>query len=104
MPTVSFRLNRDRSSLLSPSFDSAMFTISPLSTQADGWDDFVFDFAEFAAHHHGVPFFNQTRNASADLVAQRYGTRLTFFNKVRRELDPDDRLLNQYFGGYMPTA
>ena len=51
MPTVGFRLNRDRSALLSPSFDSPMFTISPLSTQADGWDDFVLDFADFAAKH-----------------------------------------------------
>jgi hypothetical protein len=101
MPAVSFRLNRDRSGLLSPSFDAAMFTISALSTQIDGWDDYVFDFAEFAAHHHGVPFFSQTRNASPELVAQRFGTRLTFFNKVRRELDPADRLLNQYFAAYL---
>jgi FAD/FMN-containing dehydrogenase len=104
MPSVSFRLNRDRSALLSPSFDSAMFTISPLSTQSEGWDDFVLDFADFAASRGGVPFFNQTRNATAELVAQRFGSRLAFFNKVRRELDPDDRLLNTYFGTYMPSA
>jgi hypothetical protein len=104
MPSVSFRINRDRSALLSPSFDSAMFTISPLSTQTDGWDDFVFDFAEFAASHRGTPFFNQTRNAPADVVTQRYGSRLAFFNKVRRELDPGDRLLNQYFGTYLPAS
>jgi FAD/FMN-containing dehydrogenase len=104
MPTVSFRLNRDRSALLSPSFESAMFTISPLSTQTEGWDDFVFDFAEFAAAHQGVPFFNQTRNATADVVNQRFGTRLAFFNKVRRELDPDDRMLNPSFGAYLAAA
>jgi hypothetical protein len=104
MPAVSFRLNRDRSALLSPSFDGALFTISPLSTQAEGWDDFVFDFAEFAAQHRGVPFFNQTKNASAELVNQRFGSRLTFFNKVRRELDPHDRMLNQYFGTFFPSS
>jgi hypothetical protein len=104
MPTVSFRINRDRSALLSPSFESAMFTISPLSTQTEGWDDFVFDFAEFAASNHGIPFFNQTRNATPELVAQRYGSRLAFFNKVRRELDPHDRMLNQYFGAYFPAS
>ena len=101
MPAVSFRLNRDRSGLLSPSFDQSMFTISALSTQVDGWDDYVFDFAEFAAQHKGVPFFSQTRNASPELVTQRFGTRLAFFNKVRRELDPGDRLLNQYFAAYL---
>jgi L-gulonolactone oxidase len=104
MPAVSFRLNRDRSALLSPSFDGSMFTISPLSTQTDGWDDFVFDFAEFAAQHHGMPFFNQTRNAAPELVAQRFGSRLTFFNKARRQLDPDDRLLNQYFASYLQPS
>jgi hypothetical protein len=104
MPTVSFRLNRDRSALLSPSFDSSMFTLSPLSTQVDGWDDFVLDFADFAAKHHGVPFFNQTRNASPEVVNQRFGTRLAFFNKVRRELDPHDRLVNQFFQSYLPQT
>ncbi|RPI57822.1 MAG: FAD-binding oxidoreductase, partial [Lysobacterales bacterium] len=96
MTTVGFRLNRDRSALLSPSFDSSMFTLSPLSTQANGWDDFVLDFADFAAKNRGVPFFNQTRNAAPEVVSQRFGTRLAFFNKVRRELDPHDRLVNSF--------
>ncbi len=104
MPTVSFRLNQDRSALLSPSFDSPMFTISPLSTQTEGWDDFVLDFADFAAQQHGMPFFNQTRNAAPEVVTQRYGSRLPFFNKVRRQLDPHDRLLNQFFQSYLPHA
>jgi hypothetical protein len=102
IPTIGFRLNQDRSSLLSPSFDGPMMTLSPLSTtQNDGWDDFVFDFAEFAAEHAGVPFFNQTRNVTGALAAQRYNRRLAFFNKVRCELDPYDRLLNPYFATYM---
>jgi hypothetical protein len=75
-----------------------------LSTQTHGWDDFVFDFGEFAAQHHGMPFFNQTKNATPEIVAQRFGNRLAFFNKVRRELDPDDRMLNQYFASYMPAT
>jgi hypothetical protein len=104
MPTVGFRLNRDRSALLSPSFDSPMFTLSPLSTQSKGWDDFVLDFADFAAKNRGVPFFNQTRNASPEVVNQRFGTRLAFFNKVRRELDPHDRLVNQFFQSYLPPS
>jgi hypothetical protein len=104
MPTVGFRLNRDRSALLSPSFDGPMLTLSPLSTQTEGWDDFVLDFADFAGRHHGVPFFNQTRNASPEIVAQRFGTRLAFFNKVRRELDPLDRLMNPFFQSYLPQA
>jgi len=104
MPTVGFRLNQDRSALLSPSFDSPMFTISPLSTQEDGWDYFVLDFADFAGRNRGVPFFNQTRNAAPEIVTQRFGSRLTFFNKVRHELDPHDRLVNQFFQNYLPQT
>lgn len=104
MPTVGFRLNRDRSALLSPSFDGPMFTLSALSTQTEGWDDFALDFADFAARHHGVPFFNQSRNATPEIVAQRFGTRLAFFNKVRKELDPGDRLVNQFFAAYLPQT
>jgi len=93
-------LNQDRSALLSPSFDGPMITLSPLSTQTEGWDDFVLDFAEFAAEHQGMPFFNQTRNATAEVVGARFGRRLAFFNKVRQELDPQDRMLNSFFATY----
>lgn len=101
LPTIGFRLSQDRSSLLSPSFDGPLYTLSPLSTQSEGWDDFVFDLADFAAEHGGVPFFNQTRNAATEIAVQSFGRRLAFFGKVRRQLDPHDRLLNPYFAGYM---
>jgi len=103
MPTVGFRLNRDRSSLLSPSFDGPIVTLSPLSTQDAGWDDFVFDFAEFAIKLGGIPFFNQTKNATPECANKCFGNRLAFFNKVRRELDPHGRLLNQYFAAYFAS-
>ena len=101
MPTIAFRLNQDRSALLSPSFDGPMITLSALSTQTDGWDDFVLDFADFAAKHRGVPLFNQTRNVTSEYVTSRFDRRLAFFSRVRRELDPHDRMLNQYFAAYM---
>jgi len=103
MPTIGFRLNQDKSALLSPSFDGPMITLSALSTQTDGWDDFVLDFAEFAAEHRGVPFFNQTRNATPEVVTARFDRRLSFFAKVRREMDPRDRMLNQFFASYLGT-
>ena len=101
MPAIGFRLNQDKTALLSPAFDGPMITLSALSTQTDGWDDFVLDYAEFAAEHRGVPFFNQTRNATSDIVSQRFDRRLAFFSRVRREFDPHDRMLNQYFAAYV---
>lgn len=101
MPTLGFKLNQDRSCLLSPSFDGPLLTLSPMSTQFRGWEDFVFDLADFAMALGGIPFFNQTKNATAECVHGAFSKRLTFFNKVRRELDPHDRLLNQYFATYL---
>ena len=45
-----------------------------------------------------------TWRAAPEVVAQRFGTRLAFFNKVRRELDPNDRLVNQFFQAYLPQT
>jgi FAD/FMN-containing dehydrogenase len=101
MPTIGFRLHQDRSALLSPTFDGPVFTLSPINTQAEGWDAFVFEFAEFAMEQSGIPIFNQTRHATPEIVAQAYHSRLAFFRRVRNELDPENRLLNQYFSSYM---
>ena len=101
MPAIVFRLNQDRRALLEPAFDGPMFTISSLSTEQDGWDDFVVDLAEFAANKGGVPFFNQTPGATSELAVSRYGKRLAAFRKSRRRLDASDRLLNHFFASYM---
>jgi hypothetical protein len=103
LPAVGFRLGQDRSSLLSPSFEGPVLALSSLSTQDGGWDDFVLELAEFAAAHKGIPLFNQTKNATPECATKCFGTRLTFFNKVRQQLDPHDRLLNQYFAAYLST-
>jgi FAD/FMN-containing dehydrogenase len=101
MPTIAYRMNQDRSALLSPSFDGAVMTLSPLSTEARGLDEFMFEFAEFAMAHSGVPFFNQTKNATPSYVSDLLGRRLTLFRKVRQEFDPDGRMLNPFFENYM---
>jgi hypothetical protein len=101
MPTIAYRMNQDRSALLSPSFDGPVMTLSPLSTDATGLEDFMFEFAEFAMGHGGIPFFNQTKNATPKYVSDLLGRRLTLFGKVRQEFDPQDRLLNQFFANYL---
>jgi len=101
MPAIVFRLNQDRSALLAPAFDSPMFTISSVTADQRGWGDFVMDLAEFAASHSGTPFFNQTPGMTTELAIARYGRRLTAFRNTRRKLDPNDRLLNQFFASYM---
>ena len=101
MPTIGFRLNQDRSAVLSPSFDGPLFTLSPLCASAGDWEDFALEFADFAESHGGVPLFNQTKGATSELVSRTFSKRLGFFNKVRKQLDPENRLLNQYFAAYV---
>jgi hypothetical protein len=100
MPTVGYRLSRDTSALLSPSFDEPMFALSAVSTQSKGWEDFAIDFAEFAQHWGGGAFFNQTRGLAPDHAGTVFGSRLTFFRKIRRQLDPDNRLMNPFLSQY----
>ncbi|MDH4006310.1 MAG: hypothetical protein OEV32_15840, partial [Gammaproteobacteria bacterium] len=100
MPAVGYYVHRDRSALLSPSFDEPMIALQTSSTQVNGWEDFVIDLADFAEHWAGVPLFSQTRSLRADYARQVYGTRLDFFRKIRRQLDPEDRLLTPFMAQY----
>ncbi|HEX7063320.1 MAG TPA: FAD-binding oxidoreductase [Woeseiaceae bacterium] len=100
LPTMGFRVARDRSALLSPSFDEPMFALSAVSTQTKGWEDFVLDFAEFAEQWGGMPFFNQTRSLTAAYCSEAFGSRLDFFRRIRRQLDPDNRMMNPFLLQY----
>jgi len=100
MPTMGFRLNRDSSALLSPMFDEPMIALRAISTQSAGWEDFAIDFAEFAQHWGGVPLFNQSRSLSQDHARQIFGERIEFFRKIRRRLDPENRMMNPFLSQY----
>jgi L-gulonolactone oxidase len=100
MPAVGYRVCKDTSAILSPSFDEPMIALQTSSTQAKGWEDFVIDLADFAEHWAGVPIFSQTRSLRADYAKQVYADRLDFFRKIRRQLDPEDRLLTPFMAQY----
>ncbi len=100
MPTVGFLLPRDRSALLSPTFDESMFALRAVATPSKEWENFVIDFAEFAQHWGASPFFNQTRSMEPDYARQAFGSRLDFFKKIRRQLDPANRMMNPFLSQY----
>jgi hypothetical protein len=97
LPSVGHRIPRDQQAMLSPSFDGPVFALNLRSTNIDGWDDFLLDFANIATHFGGIPLFNQTRGFSPEQVKQAYGKRLMAFQAMRTKADPDGRLLNQFF-------
>lgn len=100
LPAVGYRVARDNSALLSPSFDEPLVALQTVSTQKRGWDGFVMDLSEFAENWGGTPLFNQTLATRDAYVAQTYSGRMDFFKKLRRQLDPDNRLLNPYLSRY----
>jgi hypothetical protein len=100
MPTLGYRLCRDQSALLSPCFDEPMFALSAVSTQTRGWENFVIDFGEFAQHWGGLPLFNQTRSLLPDYANEVFGSRLNFFRRIRRRLDPENRMMNPFLSQY----
>ncbi len=100
MPTVGYRLSQDRSALLSPSFDSPVFVLRAVSSPHPQWQDFVLELAEFAEKWNGIPFLDQTDGLSPGQVGGALGSRLEFFRKMRRRLDPDGRLLNPYLAQF----
>jgi L-gulonolactone oxidase len=100
MPAVGYRVARDNSALLSPSFEEPLIALQTISTQKRGWDDFVLDLSEFAESWGGTPLFNQTVATRPAYVSQTYSGRMEFFRKIRRQLDPDGRLLNPYLARY----
>ncbi len=100
LPAVGYRLARDTSALLSPSFDEPLISLQTASTIARGWDDFVIDLAQFAENWGGVPLFSVSRSVRSEYARQLYGNRLEFFRKMRRQLDPHGRLLNPFLAQY----
>ncbi len=100
MPTVGYFLSRDRSAILSPCFDEPMIALRTVSTQHKGWDDFAIDFGEFAKHWGAAPLFNQSRELDPSYAKEVLRTRLDYFRNVRRQVDPDNRMMNPFLSQY----
>lgn len=100
LPAVGYRVARDNTALLSPSFDEPLIALQTVSTVHRGWEDFALDLAEFAEDWGGIPLLNQTQSLRSEYVEQMYVGRHPFFCKIRRQLDPHNRLLNPYLARY----
>lgn len=97
LPHVSYHIAKDRSSLLSYSWDGDVWTLDPVSTGVEaGWDGFLRKFNDRCAAWGGVPLFNQTPHLEPRHL-RGFGERLARFEAVRRRFDPRDRMLNDYF-------
>ncbi len=94
---VGYRIEADTNPLFSYSYDGTVMTLDPVTTGAPGWDDFLKAYNEFCSQHGGVPLFNQTKWLTQSQVHKAFGDKIDDFQKIRRSMDPEDRLLNRYF-------
>jgi len=104
MLNVGYRIAQDRSSLFSYTWNGPVLTVDPVSTGRDGWDEFLHAYNAFCAEHGGSPLFNQTKWLTHDQVRGAFGDRVDQFERLRREMDPEDRLLNDYFRELLAPA
>ena len=94
---VGYRIAQDQKALLSYSFDGTVMTIDPVSTGNTGWDEFLGAYNQFCNERAGLPLLNQTPGLTAAIAQKAYGDRWKAFAAARKEFDPNDRLLNNYF-------
>jgi FAD/FMN-containing dehydrogenase len=102
MPLGSYFIRKDRSSLLSYTWDGDMISLDPIhapgSTDKDAWDRFLREFNEWAKARGGVPLLNQSPFVTRDQVAAAYGDRWKKFSDWVRSVDPERRMVNEFFG------
>ena len=94
---VGYRIAQDQKALLSYSYDGTVMTIDPVSTANRGWDDFLVAYNQFCVSLNGKPLLNQTPGLTAAILQGAYGDKLKTLAATRKQYDPQDRLLNDYF-------
>jgi FAD/FMN-containing dehydrogenase len=94
---VGYRIAQDQTALLSYSYDGTVMTIDPVSTANPGWFEFLDAYNQFCSDRKGKPLLNQTPGLTAAMAQKAYGDKLTIFESTRKQYDPTDRLLNDYF-------
>jgi len=98
---VGYRIAKDQKSLLSYSYHGNVMTLDPVSTANPGWDEFLVAYNQFCSDRDGVPLFNQTANLTPAIMKKAVGDRLQVLADTRRQYDPNDRLLNNFFKPFL---
>jgi FAD/FMN-containing dehydrogenase len=98
---VGYWILKDQQALLSYSYDGNVMTIDPVSTANPGWDEFLAAYNQFCSDRNGVPLLNQTDGLTPGIVQKVYGDRWMVMQTMRKQYDPGERLLNDYFRNLM---
>jgi len=90
------------SGLLNTSCNKSMIAPGAISTGSRGWNNFAIDFSDFARHGRGLPLFKPAHEVPADYPAQIFDSRFSDFRNIRRQFDPENRMINPFLSPYFP--
>jgi FAD/FMN-containing dehydrogenase len=100
LPTLIYFIKHDQASLLSRSRSADMIAVDPTYPDPDDedWKAFRLEFNKIAMSHGGVPHINKTHDGAVNhFAASIDADTLQLFLQKRREFDPKDLFLNDFF-------
>jgi hypothetical protein len=106
MPLGSYFIRKDRSSLLSYTWDGDIISLDPIHApsekEPDAWPTFLKAFNEWAYQRGGIPLLNQSPYVKKEHVAAAYGDRWKKLGDWLRVVDPERRMVNEFFAELLP--
>ncbi|GCB21805.1 L-gulonolactone oxidase [Aspergillus awamori] len=100
LPTLIYFIKQDQASLLSRSRNANMMAVDPVypDPKDPAWKNFRLEFNKIAVLHGGIPHINKTRDGAIGNFANAGDSEcIRRFLQIRRQLDPKDLFLNDYF-------
>jgi FAD/FMN-containing dehydrogenase len=105
MPLGSYFIRKDRSSLLSYTWDGDIISLDPIHApsdrEPDAWPTFLKAFNEWAHQRGGLPLLNQSPFVTKQHVVDAYGERWKKLGDWLRVIDPERRMVNDFFAGLL---
>jgi FAD/FMN-containing dehydrogenase len=101
MPLGSYFIRKDRSSLLSYTWDGDIISLDPIHApsdrEPDAWPTFLKAFNEWAHQRGGLPLLNQSPFLTKQHIADAYGDRWKKLGDWLKTIDPERRMVNEFF-------
>jgi FAD/FMN-containing dehydrogenase len=106
MPLGSYFIRKDRSSLLSYTWDGDIISLDPIHAPSDrepeAWPTFLKAFNQWAHERGGIPLLNQSPFVKKEHVVSAYGDRWTKLADWLKTVDPNRRMVNEFFAELLP--
>jgi FAD/FMN-containing dehydrogenase len=105
LPLGSYFIKHDTSSLLSYTYEGDIMSLDPIHAPGDSdktaWETFLHEFNAWAYQRGGKPLLNQSPFVTKQHVTAAYGDRWTKLSQWLRTIDPDRRMVNDFFAALL---